>query len=144
MEELVKAMKIAFASENIYYVKASSFHWNIEGPNFAQYHKLLDKIYNEVYDARDDFAEHIRKLGAYALGSNSSFLKYSAIQESNEVPDAQSMLSELLADSEKIAKFMKIVFDLSEAAGEHNLSDFIASRMDAHRKHAWMLRSTLK
>ena len=144
MEELIKAVKIAFASENVYYVKASSFHWNVEGSNFPQYHALLDTIYNEVYGARDAFAENIRKLGAYALGSNSSFLKYSAIQESNEIPDPQSMLAELLADSEKIAKFMKIVFDLAEQNGAHGLSNFIADRQDAHKKHAWMLRSTLK
>ena len=78
MDELIKAMKIAFASENVYYVKASSFHWNIEGSNFPQYHALLDTIYTEVYNARDGFAENIRKLGAYALGSNSSYIKYSA------------------------------------------------------------------
>lgn len=144
MEELVKAMKIAFASEHVYYIKAASFHWNIEGSNFPQYHALLDTIYSEVYDAQDTFAENIRKLGAYALGSSSAFLKYSAIQESNEVPDPQSMLTELLQDSEKIAKFMKIVFDLAEAHGEHGLSNFIADRQDAHKKHAWMLRSTLK
>lgn len=144
MEELVKAMKIAFASEHVYYIKASSFHWNIEGSNFPQYHTLLDTIYTEVYGAQDAFAENIRKLGAYALGSSSAFLKYSAIQESNEVPEPQAMLAELLQDSEKIAKFMKIVFDLAEAHGEHGLSNFIADRQDAHKKHAWMLRSTLK
>jgi len=144
MEELVKAMKIAFASEHVYYIKASSFHWNIEGSNFPQYHTLLDTIYTEVYSAQDTFAENIRKLGAYALGSSSAFLKYSAIQESNEVPEPQAMLAELLQDSEKIAKFMKIVFDLAEAHGEHGLSNFIADRQDAHKKHAWMLRSTLK
>ena len=144
MEELIKAVKIAFASENVYYVKASSFHWNVEGANFPQYHALLDTIYNEVYGARDAFAENIRKLGAYALGSNTAFLKYSAIQESNAVPAPEAMLAELLADSEKIAKFMKVVFDLAEQNGEHGLSNFIADRQDAHKKHAWMLRSTLK
>jgi len=144
MDELVKAVKIAFASENVYYVKASSFHWNIEGPNFPQYHKLLNKIYNEVYNARDEFAENIRYLGSYALGSNSAFLKYSAIQESNEVPEPQAMLAELLADSEKIISFLKITFDLAEREREHGLSNFIADRQSAHAKHAWMLRSTLK
>ena len=48
MEELVKAMKIAFASEHVYYVKASAFHWNIEGQGFPQYHALLNDIYYEV------------------------------------------------------------------------------------------------
>jgi starvation-inducible DNA-binding protein len=144
MEELIKALKIAFASEHVYYVKASSFHWNVEGSNFPQYHDLLNNIYTEVYAAQDTFAENIRKLGSYALGSNSAFLKYSAIQESNSVPAPEAMLAELLADSEKIAKFMKVVFDLAEQNGEHGLSNFIADRQDAHKKHAWMLRSTLK
>lgn len=144
MEELVRAMRVAFASENVYYIKASSFHWNIEGQSFPQYHELLNTIYTEVYEAQDAFAENIRKLGAYALGSQSAFLKYSAIQESNEVPPAPAMLAELLSDSEKISNLMKIVFDLAEAAGKHGLSNFIADRQDAHEKHAWMLRSTLK
>ena len=144
MDELIKAVKIAFASENVYYVKASSFHWNIEGSNFPQYHELLNTIYNEVYNARDEFAENIRYLGSYALGSNSSYIKYSAIQESNEVPEPPAMLAELLADSEKIIAFLKIAFDLAEREHEHGLSNFIADRQSAHSKHAWMLRSTLK
>ena len=144
MEELIKAVKIAFASDHVYYVKAHAFHWNIEGHNFPQYHALLETIYTEVYGNIDAYGENLRKLGVYALGSHSAFLKYSAIQEQNEVTDTQSMLAELLADSEKIAKFLKIAFDLAESAGEHGLSNFLADRQDAHRKHAWMLRSTLK
>jgi starvation-inducible DNA-binding protein len=57
---------------------------------------------------------------------------------------AESMIAELLADSEKICEMLKVVFALSEEAQEFGYSDFIAGRQDAHRKHAWMLRSTLK
>ena len=32
----------------------------------------------------------------------------------------------------------------SEAQGEHGFSDFFAARMDAHRKHGWMLRASMK
>ena len=54
------------------------------------------------------------------------------------------MLSELYEDSEKMIKLLKLVFDMSESLGQHGLSDFIAGRMDAHQKHSWMLRATLK
>ncbi len=54
------------------------------------------------------------------------------------------MCAELLQDSEKIANILKMVFVLSEREGEHGLSDFLAGRQDAHRKHQWMLRATLK
>jgi starvation-inducible DNA-binding protein len=64
-DELIKAMKIAFSSEFSYYLKAHFFHWNVEGPDFSQYHELFGKIYEEVYESIDPFAENIRKLGAY-------------------------------------------------------------------------------
>jgi hypothetical protein len=32
----------------------------------------------------------------------------------------------------------------AEELGKHGLSDFLASRQDAHAKHSWMLRATLK
>jgi DNA-binding ferritin-like protein len=43
-----------------------------------------------------------------------------------------------------MANIFKMVFSMSEAAGDHGLSDFLAGRQDAHKKHSWMLRSTLK
>jgi starvation-inducible DNA-binding protein len=66
-----------------------------------------------------------------------------AINDELEVLPSQAMIAELLEDSDKMCKVFKMVYDLSEAAGEIGLSNFLAERMDAHRKHSWMLRSTL-
>ena len=57
---------------------------------------------------------------------------------------AVQMVEELLADSEKMANMFKIVFTMAEHAGDHGLSNFFADRQDAHKKHSWMLRATLK
>jgi DNA-binding ferritin-like protein len=35
-------------------------------------------------------------------------------------------------------------FHIAEQADEQGVADFIASRIDAHGKHGWMLRSILK
>jgi DNA-binding ferritin-like protein len=43
-----------------------------------------------------------------------------------------------------MANIFKMVFSMSEAAGDHGLSDFLAGRQDAHKKHSWMLRACLK
>jgi starvation-inducible DNA-binding protein len=64
MDELIKATKIAFATEFSFYLKAHYFHWNVEGPDFKEYHDLFGVIYEEVYGSIDDFAENIRKLGS--------------------------------------------------------------------------------
>lgn len=144
MDELIKTIKVAFASEYSYFVKAQFFHWNVEGANFPQYHKLFGKIYEEVYGNIDNFAENLRKLGTYAPGSFERLSMLSRIEDETQIMPAEQMLAELLADSERMCEMFKVVFMLSEQAREFGLSDFIAGRQDAHRKHAWMLQSTLK
>ena len=144
MDELIKTIKVAFASEYSYFVKAQFFHWNVEGSNFPQYHELFGNIYEEVYGNIDAFAENLRKLGTYAPGSFERLSMLSRIEDETQIMPAEQMLSELLADSERMCEMFKVVFMLSEQAREHGLSDFIAGRQDAHRKHAWMLKSTLK
>jgi starvation-inducible DNA-binding protein len=144
MEELQKALKVAFASEFTYYLKAHNFHWNVEGMFFKQLHDLFGSIYEEVYDNIDTFAENIRKTGAYTPGSLEKFTMLSRVDDENGVPDAKSMCAELLSDSEKMISMFKITFKYAERINEQGLCDFIANRIDAHQKHAWMLRSTLK
>jgi starvation-inducible DNA-binding protein len=144
MNKLQESLKIAFASEFSFYLKAHYFHWNVEGENFQQYHELFGKIYEEVYSSIDDFAENIRKTGAYTPGSLTRFSMLTAIEDETDIPDARTMTAELLADSDKMSELFKVIFQLSEQEGEHGLSDFLAGRQDAHRKHSWMLRATLK
>ena len=144
MEQLIKAAKIGFASEYTFYLKAHYFHWNVEGPDFGQLHDLFGKIYEEVYGNIDGFAERIRAMGAYAPGSSSRFNMLSRIEDETSILPAESMVQELLQDSDNMVKLLKRVYDVAEAAGEHGFSNFLAERMDAHRKHSWMLRATAK
>ena len=141
--ELTKASKIAFASEYSFYLKAQNFHWNVTGPNFPQYHQLFGTIYEEVGDSIDPFAENIRKLGSFTPASFQRFSMLSAVDDEMEILTSQEMLAELLEDSEKMCKILKMVYDLSEADGEVGFSNFLAERIDAHKKHSWMLKSTL-
>jgi len=138
------SLKTAFASEFSFYLKTHNFHWNVEGPLFGQLHELFQNIYEEVYSAIDPFAEHLRALQIYAPASLQRFNMLTVIEDENQVPDWASMLKELLVDSERMAEIFRITFDMAEAAGDHGLSNFLADRQDAHKKHSWMLRSSLK
>ena len=143
MEELHKALKIAFASEFSFYLKAHNYHWNVTGPFFKQLHDLFGSIYEEVYGSIDQFAEEIRSSGAYVPASYTRFSMLSQIEDETSVPDDADMVAELFADSDKMVKILKYVFDMATAAGEDGLANFLAERMDAHRKHSWMLKSTI-
>lgn len=144
MEKLIQYSKIAFASEFSFYLKAHNFHWNVEGSDFLEYHELFGKIYEEVYGSIDNFAEKIRSIGSYVPASLSRFNMLSKIEDETAVLDKDSMIRELLLDNEKMLKIFKFAYDAAEAAGEHGFSNFLAERMDAHRKHGWMLRASVK
>jgi starvation-inducible DNA-binding protein len=143
MEQLHKALKVAFASEFSFYLKAHNFHWNVTGPFFSQLHDLFGKIYEEVYGSIDQFAEEIRSAGAFVPASYTRFSMLSQIEDETNVPDDGDMIRILLEDSDKMVKILKFVFDIATANGEEGLADFIAGRMDAHRKHSWMLKATI-
>lgn len=143
MDKLQNALKIAFASEFSFYLKAHNYHWNVTGPMFPQLHDLFGKIYEEVYGSIDTFAEEIRAAGSFVPASYTRFSMLSQIDDETAIPDAQSMIAELLSDSERMIKLLKLTFDMATANGQEGLADFLAGRMDAHKKHSWMLRSTL-
>jgi len=139
------ALKTAFASEYAFALKAQNFHWNVEGASFPQLHALFEKIYDEVYGSIDTFAEQLRALEMYTPASLQKFSMLSVVDDENsEGIQERDMVSELLQDSEKMANIFRITFDMAEEAGDHGLSNFLADRQDAHKKHSWMLRSTLK
>jgi starvation-inducible DNA-binding protein len=144
MDKFTNQLKIAFASQYAFALKAQNFHWNVEGADFYQLHLLFETIYEEVYGAVDAFAENIRKIKAYTPASLSRFSTLTEVSDEVEVLEPQAMVAELLADAEKMQEIMKVVFAEAEARGEHGLSNFLADRQDAFAKHAWFLRATAK
>jgi starvation-inducible DNA-binding protein len=144
MEELQKAAKVAFASTFSFYLKAHNFHWNITGPDFLEYHELFGKIYEEVYGSIDNFAEKIRSLDTFVPASLDRFSMLTLIDDETDILDQDSMLMELYQDNQKMVKLLKMVYDVAEQFGENGFSNFLAERMDAHRKHGWMLKSSMQ
>ena len=105
--------------------------------------RLFGKIYQEVYGSIDQFAEEIRSSGAFVPASFSRFSMLTAINDETDILDDGDMVQELLVDSDKMVKILKLCFDIATRYGEDGLANFLAERMDAHRKHSWMLRATI-
>jgi starvation-inducible DNA-binding protein len=137
-------LKRVFASEFSFYLKAANFHWNVEGMLFGELHALFERIYTEVYESIDTYAEELRALQIVTPASLSQFTQLTYIQDENVPGDWRSMLQELLMDSDMMALKFQQAFVLAEEAGDHGLSNFLADRQDAHKKHSWMLRASLK
>lgn len=144
MDELSQALKIVLANHYAFSLKAQNFHWNVEGPDFSQYHALFGDIYEEVYGSVDTIAERVRTIGFYTPGSFRRYLELSQVEDQVEIPSARSMMEKLLADINVLQSSIKVCYDLAEQNSNHGLSNLMAERQDAFAKHAWMLTATLK
>lgn len=137
-------MKKLLASSYAFTIKAQYFHWNVEGPNFNEYHEFFGKIYEEVYASIDATAEYIRTLDSYAPGSFDRFKELSVIPEQTLVPRAELMFAELLSDNNLMLDLLRECFKIAGEENEFGIENFLAERIDAHAKHGWMLKSYIK
>jgi starvation-inducible DNA-binding protein len=144
MDELIEQMKVTLASTFAFYLKAHYFHWNVEGANFPQYHSFLDNLYNEVWEAVDGVAEHLRTLDSYAPGSFARYNDLSIVKDELNIPPAMSMMVKLTADNVSLIDQLTKTQALAEKNKKMCLANYLQDRIDAHEKHGWMLRSITK
>ena len=126
------------------YLKTHSFHWNVTGPMFNSLHAMFMTQYNELWLALDEIAERIRALGEVAPEPGAQFAKLSSIQEEAGVPDWQGMVQQLVAGHEACARTAREAFQRADGADDQPSADLATTRMQAHEKTAWMLRSLLQ
>ena len=142
---LADSLKTLLATEYAFVIKAQFFHWNVEGPDFAELHGFFGDIYNEVYDnSIDRTAEYIRTLDDYTPGSLERFSELSQIPGQTRIPRARLMLEELLKDNSLMIDLLNKCFADAESENQQGIANFIAERIDAHGKWGWQLRSFLK
>jgi len=147
MDELKIAMQRVLADTFLMYIKTHTYHWNVIGPDFKQYHDFFGSIYQELWEAIDPIAEHIRTLDEFVLGNLVNYAKISTVDlindELNPFP-SEAMFMQLTVDNEKVIKSLYAAHELAEMANNRGLVNFIEERIDIHSKHGWMLKSTVR
>lgn len=144
MNELSHATKVVLADTFRFYLKSHYYHWNVEGPHFVSLHELFGNIWQETFAAVDVIAEEIRALDEYTPGSFKRFAELSDIEDEVELIGWEEMVRRLLEDNERVLAAINTCYHIAEKSGAHGLSNLMAERQDAHKKHGWMMRATLK
>ena len=142
MEELHKALKIAFASEFSFYLKAHNYHWNVTGSDFAQFHSFFGDVYQEVWESVDDYAEHIRALDEFPFGGLTEFSRITLLQDASilRLP-VTAMLRQLDDDNQTILAALDVAHNEATQVEEYGITNFLEERIDYHQKLGWKLKA---
>lgn len=140
--DLQMACLTALASEFSLYLKAHGYHWNVESRDFQEYHALFAMVYEDIYDNVDSFAEKCRALQVKVPASLGAMKSLAVIEDELGYPGKDEMVANLLSDSMQVYQALRDAYNLCELNGEHGFSNFLAERLDAHRKYQWQLRAS--
>lgn len=142
---LVSALGVLLANTFTLYHETHGIHWNVKGPDFAQYHELFANIYEDFFGAVDTTAEWILKLGYDAPFHMSKFSELRTVEEFDisDGDSPQEMSVELLNGINTHIAELKEFFTMANDANEQALANFIAERLDSSQKWAWQLRASL-
>ena len=144
MEKLIEQLRVILGTNFGLYFKAHSFHWNIEGPDFIQYHTFLGDFYTAIWNNTDLIAEKIRMLGAYAPVNMTRMHELADVAEMENIPDAMTMMRELVVSNERLMFHLRAGIVAADDAGEPAISNFLQDLLDQHSKHNWFLKSLVK
>lgn len=144
MSALTDALKTVLSDSVTMYFVAHGFHWNVEGPDFSQYHALFAEIYEDVYSAIDPLAEDVRKLGEYAPYTLSKFSDLRTVEPKDVKPEPKAMAKELLRINDALIESVADAQKEATKAQEQGIMNFLAERDDMHKKWRWMLSASTK
>lgn len=145
MTELSAALKIALANTFVMYFKAHSYHWNVEGPNFNDYHGYFGGLYEELWGAVDPIAEHIRAIDQYApFGLADLYDAKTVADDQSRIVDTKQMFLNLIDANDATISALNRAYDLANYSKQNGLANFIQDRLDVHAKHGWQLKALSK
>lgn len=143
---VIEMLNKALSDSYLLIIKTKKYHWDVVGPQFRTLHELWEEHYEALAENIDAYAERIRALGGYPLGTADGFLKNASLREHpGDLPNANEMVARLATDHEQVIRNLRGYVDqASEKFGDEGTADFLTGLMEQHEEMAWMLRSFIE
>ena len=127
------------------YLKTKNFHWHMSGPNFRDWHLLLDDQGDQLFAMTDPIAERARKIGGTTIRSIGQIARQSRILDNDaDYVDPKDMLSELREDNQQLVAAMRQVHDLCDQYGDVATASLLENWIDETERRTWFLFETTR
>ena len=142
--EIAGSLRELFANVFTLYVKTKSFHWNMSGSHFRDYHLLLDEHAEQIFAMTDAIAERDRKVGGTTLRAIGDIGRHQRLSDNDdEVVSPREMLMELRQDNRELGGFLRSTHDLCERHRDVATAGLIERWIDETERRTWFLAATL-
>jgi starvation-inducible DNA-binding protein len=138
--DVAGAMNAMLADVFALYLKTKNFHWHMSGPNFRDYHLLLDEQGDQLFAMTDPIAERVRKLGGTTLRSIGHIARLQRIDDNDaEYVEPTDMLAELCEDNRALAARLREAHGVCEERHDIATASLIEVWIDETERRTWFL-----
>jgi starvation-inducible DNA-binding protein len=139
------AMNAILADVFALYLKTKNFHWHMSGPNFRDYHLLLDEQGDQLFAMTDPIAERVRKLGGTTLRSIGHIARLQRIDDNDaEYVEPEDMLAELREDNKALATRLREAHGVCDERRDVATASLIENWIDETERRTWFLFETTR
>jgi starvation-inducible DNA-binding protein len=134
------AMNAILADVFALYLKTKNFHWHMSGPNFRDYHLLLDEQATRIFALADPIAERIRKIGGSTIKSIGHIARIQRVLDNDaDYVQPLDMLAELREDNKMLAARLREAHGVCEEHRDIATASLIEVWIDEAERRTWFL-----
>ncbi len=140
VEEICDELRKLLADVFVLYVKTKNFHWHMSGPQFRDYHLLLDEHSDQIFAMTDDIAERARKIGGTTLHSIGEISREQRLEDNDkEFVAPLDMLAELANDNQHLVRSMRATHEVCDRHNDVATASMIENWIDQTERRTWFL-----
>ncbi len=138
--DISAAMNAILADTFALYIKTKNFHWHMSGPNFRDYHLLLDEQADQIYAMTDPIAERVRKIGGSTLKSIGHVARMQRVLDNDaDYVTPMDMLAELRDDNKEMAARLREAHGVCDEHRDVATASLIEVWIDETERRTWFL-----
>ena len=120
-------------------------HWNVEGKDFYQLHKLFDELAEQLLELVDLVAERATALGGYATGTARMAAASSRLPEiPTDINEGMEYVQALTERYAAVGGTVRQAIDEADEAGDMGTSDLFTEVVRVLDKHLYFLEAHLQ
>lgn len=139
-KDISAAMNGLLADIFALYLKTKNFHWHMSGPQFRDYHLLLDEQGDQLFAMTDVIAERVRKVGGTTLRSIGHISRNQRLLDNDaEFVTPEDMIAELADDNRRLIGFLRATHATCESHNDVASTSLIEVWIDETERRSWFL-----
>jgi len=140
VRDIAAAFTTLLADVFALYLKTKNFHWHVSGPDFRDYHLMLDEQAGQIFAMTDALAERVRKIGGTTLRSLGHATRLQRIKDNDaDYVTPLDMMGELRQDNEQLTASLRAAHDLCDEHGDVAGASLIENWIDETEGRVWFL-----